>query len=276
MSFNFKIWGCRGSIACADPEYQLFGGNTSCVEVNVGNKRIILDTGTGIRSLGKEILDKSPNDNEFDIFLSHTHYDHINGFPFFMPIYNKTNKVNVYAGHLKKYNANLKDTLSDQMKAPFFPIGLDMISAQMKYNDFQAGETIKINDEVFIQTAELNHPNGATGYRVNYKNKSIAYITDTEHKIGEIDKNIVNLVQDSDYMIYDATYSDEEYIKFKGWGHSTWQECLRIADAANVKYPIIFHHDPTHDDKYMLDIEKQARKINQRCIVARQGIMIDI
>ena len=185
--------------------------------------------------------------------------------------------MHIWAGHLLP-TYKLENILSDLMKEPFFPVPYDVFQAQLTFHDFEAGREIKLTPEITIQTAFLNHPNNATGYRVNYKGRSVCYVTDTEHKKGILDQNIIDLIKGSDVFIYDSTYSDEEYEKKKGWGHSTWQEGIRLAKEANVKKYYIFHHDPSHKDEHMDDIAKKAKKLweKKKVDVAKEGLVVDI
>lgn len=271
--FSVKFWGVRGSIATPGPAYQRYGGNTSCIEVRCGDQLIILDAGTGIRPLGKAMLQgetKSAN-----LLLTHTHFDHICGLPFFAPIYCKGYSIKMRAGHLLP-SSNVRKVLCELMMAPLFPIPPSVFAADVTYQDFTCGETLKINGEVKVRTAALNHPNGACGYRIEHGGKAVCYITDTEHKPGAVDKRIVELCAGADMMIYDSTYTDDEFSRFVGWGHSTWQEALRVADAAGVKTCVIFHHDPAHDDAFMDEVQAEAEAARPGTVVAREGLALSV
>ncbi len=272
--FKVTFWGVRGSIACPSEETLKYGGNTSCVEVNCGEFNLIFDAGTGLKNLGDKLAGKELN---YDIFMSHTHIDHVCGFPFFKPAYSPKSRLKMWAGHLKPRGRKLKDVMASIMDAPLFPISVDVLESTIIWTDFEAGEVIPLSDEVTLNTAPLNHPEGATGYRVNYDGKAICYVTDTEHKEGGLDENILKLIEGADLLIYDCTYTDEEYPNFKGWGHSTWQEGTRLCDAANVKQLAVFHHDPSHDDEFMdgvaADLQKQRPKGG---LVAREGLTLEI
>ena len=273
-----RFWGVRGSISCAGPEYVRYGGNTSCLEVTAGGRRMIFDAGTGIRTLGQELARQAPLD--IDIYFTHTHLDHLSGLTFFAPLFDKRNAVRMWAGHLEK-PYTLKKVVSNLMQAPIYPVTLDVFHASVSFSEFDVGSSLFCGN-VAMRTAALNHPNGATGYRVEYGGKSICYITDTEHREGERDKTIVELCRGADIMIYDCSYTDEEYPRYKGWGHSTWQEGVRIADAAGVGTLAIFHHDPSHDDAFMDDIARQAAELRPgsapsglpRVVVAHEGLTL--
>ena len=150
----------------------------------------------------------------------------------------------------------------------------DIFSAQATYGDFIAGETLTPRPGVTLRTAPLNHPNGATGYRVEYGGKSICYITDTEHTPGKPDRHILDLIAGADIVIYDSTYTDEEFPRYVSWGHSTWQEGVRLADAAGAKRLVIFHHDPSHDDDFMDAVAGEAERTRPGTLVAFEGMTL--
>ncbi len=273
-----RFWGVRGSISCAGPEYVRYGGNTSCLEVTAGGRRLIFDAGTGIRTLGLELARQAPLD--IDIYFTHTHLDHLSGLTFFAPLFDRRNSVRMWAGHLEP-PYNLKKVVSNLMQAPIYPVTLEIFQASVSFIEFAAGDTLSCGP-VRMHTAPLNHPNGATGYRIEHGGKSICYITDTEHREGKLDQTIIELCRGADLMIYDSSYTDDEYPRYKGWGHSTWQEGMRVADAAGVGTLAIFHHDPSHDDAFMDDVAKKAAALRPgsapgglpRVVVAHEGLTL--
>lgn len=273
MTFNVKFWGVRGSIACPSPRHVGFGGNTSCLEIAAGGQRIILDAGTGIRTLGRDIVQ---HDVRFaHLLLTHTHWDHINGFPFFQPAFEKARHFKIMAGHLSD-DGGVKAVFAGQMAQPTFPVPLEAMAANLEFEDFRAGDTFSLGGGVNVRTAALNHPSGATGYRIEFGGKACCYVTDTEHVIGKPDQNILGLIEGADLVIYDSTYTDDEFPKRIGWGHSTWQEGIRLSQAANVKQFAIFHHDPDHEDPAMEEIEKQARATWGSAFAAREGMVLEL
>ena len=273
-----RFWGVRGSISCAGPEYVRYGGNTSCLEVTAPGRRLILDAGTGIRPLGLELARHAPLD--LDIYFTHTHLDHLSGLTFFAPLFEERNSIRLWAGHLEP-PYTLKNVVSKLMQAPIYPVTLDVFHASVSFKEFKSGETLTCGP-IAMCTAPLNHPNGATGYRLEHGGKSICYITDTEHRIGERDQTIVELCRGADIMIYDSSYTDAEYTRYRGWGHSTWQEGVRLADAAGVGTLAIFHHDPSHDDAFMDGIAREAAALRPgtagnglpRVVVAHEGLAL--
>jgi len=270
--FSVRFWGVRGSIPCPGPETVRYGGNTACVEIRCGNHLLIFDGGSGLRPLGNQLM-RDGQRLDFDLFYSHTHLDHIVGLPFFAPCYEARSHIRFWAGHLKP-PAGIEAVLSKMMSAPLFPIPIDIFAAKLEFREFSVGEVLRPHPGITLRTGPLNHPNGATGYRVEYKGKAAAYITDTEHRPGELDANILRLVERADVMIYDATYTDEEYPTRRGWGHSTWQEAVRLAEAAKVGTLVIFHHDPDHDDAFMDRVAAEAAAARPGTIVAKEGLVL--
>jgi phosphoribosyl 1,2-cyclic phosphodiesterase len=270
--FMIRFWGVRGSIACPGPRTMRYGGNTSCVEVRAGGELFIFDGGSGLRLLGDALM-KEGHPPEFDLFYTHTHLDHCHGLPFFAPCYGQGNRIRVWAGHLKPEH-DIASVLGSMMSAPLFPIPISIFNAKLEFNDFKAGESIRPHNGITLQTNLLNHPNRATGYRLEYDGKAVSYITDTEHVPGTLDRNVLQLVDQADVMIYDCTYTDEEYPAHRNWGHSTWQEGVRLANAAHVKTLVLFHHDPEHDDIFMDGIAAEAAKIRPGTVVAHEGLIM--
>ncbi len=271
MAIRVKFWGVRGSIACANPDHMKYGGNTSCIEIEAGDYRFVMDAGSGIRNFGNEFL--KSDIKESHLLLTHTHWDHINGFPFFVPAYDPERSIHIMAGHLKN-QGGVQDVLSTQMHNPMFPVPLEAMQASLRFEDFEAGESFSLAKGVDIQTAALNHPNGATAYRINHGGKSVVYVTDTEHVPGKPDQNILGLIEGADLVIYDSTYTEEEFPAKVGWGHSTWEEGMRLCQAANVKRLAIFHHDPDHNDDFMDDLAKTAEKAWSGNFVSREGMEV--
>jgi phosphoribosyl 1,2-cyclic phosphodiesterase len=266
---SVRFWGVRGSIACPELSTARYGGNTACVDVRYGDNLLILDAGTGLRPLGKALAAAS-GDIDADIFFSHCHIDHIVGLPFFAPCYVPGTRLRLWAGNLLP-EYRLEQILRRMMAEPLFPIGFDTLKAQIEFHDFRAGDVLQPHSELTLRTAPLCHPGRATGYRLEYRDRSIAYITDTEHRPGQMDRNVLWLAHGADLMIYDCNFTEQEFARYVGWGHSTWQEGVRIAQAAAVKKLVMFHHDPDHDDVFLDRIGSEARKLHPDTIVAREG-----
>jgi phosphoribosyl 1,2-cyclic phosphodiesterase len=272
LAFSATFWGVRGSIPVPGPSTVRYGGNTPCVELRCGDHLMIFDAGTGIRALG-DLLDTHPPPLHFDIFLSHTHTDHINGLPFFGPAFRAQNTLRIWAGHLLP-DHTIKQVLDTMMSDPLFPIPIDAFAADLAFIDFHTHETLNPHRGVTLKTAPLNHPNRATGYRVEFDGRSICYVTDTEHFAERLDENILELVQGTDFMIYDAMFSNEEYQTRKGWGHSTWEEGVRLAEAAGVKTLVLFHHLPGRTDDELDRLAEDAGRLRPGTLVAREGMVL--
>lgn len=274
--FLVRFWGVRGSIACPGSSTVRYGGNTSCVEMLVGGQRLIFDGGTGLRELGLSLLAETPV--EANLFFTHSHWDHIQGFPFFVPAFVKGNRFNIY-GAIAPNGSTIEQRLNDQMLHPNFPVPLQVMGADLKFCDIEVGETLRIGD-ITVENALLNHPGESVGYRVTWQNHVAAYVTDTEHYPDRLDDNVLWLARNADVMIYDSTYTDEEYYDPKSskvsWGHSTWQEAVKAAEAAGVKTLVIFHHDPTHDDSFMDQIAVNTKALFPSAVVAREGMVINL
>jgi len=248
-----------------------YGGNTSCVEMRCGERLLIFDAGSGLREFGRELAKGGPVDA--DLFMSHTHHDHLLGLPFFGPVFTPKNVFRVWAGHLKP-ERGIEDVVRSFMSDPLFPVPPEIFGAQVTYIDFIVGDTLTPQPGITVRTTVLNHPNRATGYRVEFAGKVVCYVTDTEHVPGKPDTEILKLIADADLFIYDSTYTDEEFPRYKGWGHSTWQEALRLAKAARVKSVALFHHDPSHDDATLDAIGVAAAREFPGAIVAREGAVL--
>jgi phosphoribosyl 1,2-cyclic phosphodiesterase len=251
-----------------------YGGNTSCVEVRANDDRIIFDAGTGLRGLGESLL--KTHVRRATLLLSHTHWDHIDGFPFFAPIYEKKFSLAVLSGHLGPQEGGIRSVIDKQMSNPYFPVPIERLEASLTLMDFQAGDRFNLSSNIILQTAPLRHPGKGTGYRLTCRGKSVCYVTDTEHVPGRLDPNILGLIEGADLVIYDTTYTDDEFSKKLGWGHSTWQEGVRLAQAGRVKRLVLFHHDPAHEDDFMDRLEVTAQQAWRGCLVAREGMTLEV
>ena len=161
-------------------------------------------------------------------------------------------------------------------RSPTFPVPMEVMAAQMTFEDFKCGDSFKLKPSIKVVTAPLNHPDGATGYRFEYGGKAVCYVTDTEHVPGKPDQSILGLIQGADLVIYDSTYTDDEFPGKVGWGHSTWQEGIRLCRTAEAKMLIIFHHDPDHEDLFMERLESEARYVWPNALVARENMRITV
>ncbi len=292
-----RFWGVRGSIPTPGPCTVFYGGNTSCVEVRADGQIIILDAGSGIRSLGLRLSSEFKDTPiHLTLLISHTHWDHIQGFPFFIPAYNPKNKISVlgYEGSRE----GLQSILSAQMESPYFPIGLNQMPGNIKITELSEFE-FKVGD-VKVTAAFTNHPGICMGYRIHSSTGSIAYLPDNEpfqrlrslpsHASGDMesagafarkqDQRLIDFVKDAEVLIIDSQYNDKEYQKHVGWGHGCLDDVVALAMMANVKRLFLFHHDPGHDDAEISRMVAWARQLVAqansplRVEAAREGLEV--
>lgn len=271
-----KFYGVRGSLPACGREFDRFGGNTTCLRIyreNV-NRIAIIDAGTGIRNLGKDIIRTGLSQELINIFFTHFHWDHIQGFPFFAPAYNKEQRIGIVAtGRQGKIN-NLKEIFSMQMQEEYFPVNLEMMGAQFEFLTYGDKETLY---GAVVTSIPQYHPRlgGSYGFRVEDDGSILTICTDLEH-INGIDENIVNLARDADVLIHDGQYTPEEYERFKGWGHSPYTHAAEVAIRANVKRLIITHHDPDHNDDFLDAMEHECQKLFPNSIFAKEGMEVSV
>ncbi|MBE7451022.1 MAG: MBL fold metallo-hydrolase [Kofleriaceae bacterium] len=272
MSHDLTIHfhGVRGSIAAPGVATARVGGNTSCVEVIAGDNRIVLDAGTGLRGLGDRLIASGPSATT--ILLSHLHWDHIQGLPFFTPIYIAGNWIEVVSG--PNGAMPLEAALRRQMSAPFFPVEFDDVARQVRVREPRVGEAFAVGD-VRVTMAKLNHPDPVYGYRLDHQGASIVYATDTEH-FACVDPALARLAAGADVLIYDAQYTPEEYPGKVGWGHSTWEAAVALARTAGVRQLVLYHHDPRRADDAVEALEARARAAFPGTIAAREGGVLHV
>ena len=265
--FTLRCWGARGSLPAPGPGTNRYGGNTSCWEVRVEDWIFILDAGSGIRLLGDHLQSQSKRLNA-TVLLTHYHWDHIQGFPFFAPVYEPKNSFAIYGE--PRGSRTVKDILAGQVAFPYFPVSLKQMKARLEF--FDVGPRMMVRrGPVIIRTEALNHPGRCLSYRIDYAGKSIVYATDTEHG-STLDQRLVRHAQGADIFIYDAAYTDDEFKQGKkGWGHSTWREGVNVARAAGVRALLLFHHEPSRTDRAIAAIEKAAHRMFKGAAAAREG-----
>ena len=269
--FFVKFWGVRGSIPCPGPDTAIYGGNTPCVEIRCGSNVLIFDAGTGIRPLGNILA--ADNVRDVDLFLTHTHLDHINGFPMFNFLFDDKNHLKIWAGRREVWSS-IKDIFEKFMAPPIWPLSIENLGAEIIFSDFEIGQEFSPKPGIIIRTVNLNHPQGAVGYRVDFSGKSICYVTDTEHAKDCRDQNILKLIAGADIVIYDASFTDEEYPNFVGWGHSTWQEGVRLCTDAGAQRLAVFHHLPGRSDDELAIIDSSVGVLLPGSVVAREGMVL--
>jgi len=271
---RITFWGVRGSTPAPQPENMRYGGNTSCVEVRLGEAIYIFDCGTGFRVLG-ESLSREFKERPVSahVFVSHFHWDHIQGLPFFSPLYD--NRDSVFRFHGPAQLCSLKSALEDQMNAPYFPVGLAEMQAQQHFYDL--GEGRMQLDGVTLKSLWLNHPQGCMGFRMETQEGVLVYATDNEPGHPLFDENVRQLADGADVLIYDAQYLPDEYqARRRGWGHSHWREAVNVVMESGAKELILFHHDPSHDDECIDKIVKEARNYYPKVRAASEGMQVEL
>jgi phosphoribosyl 1,2-cyclic phosphodiesterase len=267
--FLVRIWGARGSMPAPAAENCAFGSDTCCVEMRCGAHILIFDAGTGAASLGARLLAEGVT--EFDLFLSHCHFDHIFGLPFIKPLYDMGVAARIYAGHFEDATT-CREMVERFMSPPYFPVTPKQFHAAIDFRDFRPPDILRPHNGISISTVKLNHPNGSVGYRVDFAGRSVCYVTDTEHTPGQLDESLVAAIRSADIMIYDCMFTDAEFNGCVGWGHSTWEHGVRLCEAAGVKRLVIFHHRPGRDDSGLRRIEVEAQARFPGAIVAHTGL----
>jgi phosphoribosyl 1,2-cyclic phosphodiesterase len=292
---NIRFWGTRGSIASPGKLTVKYGGNTSCVEVRAGKQILIFDAGTGIRDLGNQLIKEFASQPLMTVclFISHTHWDHIQGFPFFMPAYAKNFQVNVYGPPAR--DKSLKDLLKFQMDAEYFPVPLGDLNAQIVMQEVR--EPFWIGD-VQITPFYVNHPAMTLAYKISEGGKTFIYASDNEpyrytlHAArkdqlssqygAELDQKFIDFLTGADFLVCEAQYTLDEYRSKIGWGHSPIESVVEFAIKANVKQLALFHHDPAHDDVTIDAMVKHAQKLilaqksTIQCFGAVEGMQIKL
>jgi len=263
------FWGCRGSVPCFSKQKVHFGTNTSCLEMNLSpGPRLIFDAGTGIVSLGIQLERLGRlNSETHHLFFSHFHWDHIQGLPFFRPMFSKECKVCLYG------LPGIESVFSQQMTDPFFPLPFEALPA--KTTIVPVEEPLEIKGAK-VTPFPLNHPQGSYCYRVEYGGKVLIYATDSEPDGGEMDALLVEKCQGGDILIMDSNNTPDESKVRKGWGHSSWEDCVAVAKGAGIKRLILSHHDPFHDDEQVREKQRNAQKAFPETICAYEGLRIRV
>jgi len=288
---KFKFWGVRGSIATPGPNTVKYGGNTTCIEIRTDNNDlIILDAGTGIHMLGQELLEQLPITAH--IFFTHTHWDHIQGLPFFSPMFIPGNKLKIYGGLDPVTHEGIERALGVQLQYSYFPIREAELNASVEYNTLKTGEQVTIGSATLTPIL-LNHPVLNFGYRIDCDGQSIFFTGDYEPLfniynpedsefdqyqsfVDEKQKQIARAMQGVDALIVDSSYTAKEYLSKKGWGHGTFDSAMKLASLAKTKKLFFTHHEPTRSDAQLESIYKQILinnpDLDYEIVLAREGV----
>ena len=265
-----KFWGERGSIPTPMQENLGYGGNTTCVEIRSGSDILIIDGGTGVRQLGLSLIQEFTS-CKLHFLTTHFHWDHIQGLPFFAPLFSPSNEVTFHSRHAP---TQIEEILEGQMTQPYFPVDFHFLAAKRHF----AGLTSEPHrhGSLSVQAFPMNHPQGASGYRIERDGAVIVHASDLEHGDPRFDRILRDHAQDADILIMDAQYTPDEYATKKGWGHSTWLEATRVARDSNVKQLVLFHHDPSRSDHAMDQIVSDARCEFENTVAARELAEVSI
>ncbi|APG94533.1 MBL fold metallo-hydrolase [Sinorhizobium americanum] len=272
-TFRVKFWGVRGSLPVSGEQFLRYGGNTPCIEIRCGAEVLIFDAGSGLREAGLSLM--SEGVSEFDVFFTHTHYDHIIGLPYFKPIYRCSSAVRFWSGHLNGAMSTA-EMISDFMRPPWFPVGPGICQASLDTVDFRPGDTLSPRKDVSIRTMSLVHPGGCIGYRVDWGGRAVALIYDTEHEPGILDPALLDFIAGADLLVYDCTYLESEMAAFRGYGHSTGIHGSRLAMAAGIPRLAMFHHDPSRTDAALAAMEQEVQAFFAGAFAARDHQVIDL
>lgn len=283
---HVRIWGTRGSYPVARAEMLRYGGNTTCVEVRVGEVCILLDAGSGLRLLGEALASGTiPPAADFHLLISHTHWDHILGFPFFAPIYHPHTRMMVYG--LQRTQSSLRSTIDQALSVPLLPTGLESISAHIDFHEITYDVRFELGPDVVVTTARANHPYRALGYRIESPEGILTFVPDTgpfhtilfdeefvvwkgvppvlsareQAILAQMQQAMIALAANADWLIYDTQFTTSQYIQFPHWGHSTPAQAMEIAHAAGVHELLLFHHDPHRTDTELAIIEATQQSL---------------
>jgi phosphoribosyl 1,2-cyclic phosphodiesterase len=301
---SVTIWGDRGSIPCPGKDTVVYGGNTSCLEIRADEKLVIIDFGTGIKPFGDRLMasDFKKGPINADIFITHTHWDHIMGFPMFSPLFIPTSQLRI-RGPVSYEDETLEQIIGAQLTYRYWPVRLNELSAHIEYAQIKE-TSLDLGDGLWVTTKYLNHPILCLGYRFEYKGKSIVTAYDNEpfrnlfptdpddpsydeeaaregeEAAGEENEKVLRFFQGADVLIHDSQYTAEEYRSHIGWGHSSFEYAINAAHKANVKKLLLFHHDPNRTDAQLAELEtsyqkRVAAKTSMRVMMAREGLRVE-
>lgn len=275
---RIRFWGVRGTIPTPGKDTVKLGGNTSCVEVLTSDGQlIILDAGSGIRRLGMTLIEEFPGRLDGTILISHTHWDHIQGFPFFAPLVGDRGRNNRFLViGPKRVDQQLENVLAGQIIEPYLPFVFEELTAEIQFKEVLGGDSIVLSEKTTIHVKDLRHPGGCLGFRIENEGRSFAYCTDSSHEEGRLTQSVLDLCAGVDLMVHDAQFTIAQREEFPHFGHSSWKEATAVAASANAGCLALFHYDPDSSDEEMEQILIQARQVFPRTILAYEGLEIEL
>lgn len=275
-NFLVHFWGVRGEVSAPGEETVRYGGNTSCVEIRVGEKCLIFDGGSGLRLLGNHLLKQMPV--EAHIFFTHCHWDSIQGFPFFTPAFIPGNCFHIY-GAAASNGASIEQRLTGQMLSPNFPVPLQVMRSELKFYDLTSGDIVAL-DDVTVETVFLNYSHRSMGYRVTWQGRSVVYATARSYFPDRLDQNLLHLARQADLLILDAPYTisadDPVQSDPLSWQDNLWQTGITTAKAAGVKQIVMSRYSPDHDDQFLDRVEAQLQSVFPNNLLAREGMIVPV
>ncbi|NES70524.1 MAG: MBL fold metallo-hydrolase [Okeania sp. SIO2D1] len=266
MDFAVQFWGVRGKVATPGKDTVRYGGNTACLEMRVGNQRLVFDSGTGVRKLGNSLLSQMPV--EIHLFFTHCHWDRIQGFPFLVPAFIPGNRFHIY-GVRTTNGASFEELLEQQMTPPNFPVPIQVMQSEIKFYNLSLDKKQCLGD-VYVETVALNHVNSSVGYRINWQEWSVVYATDIGYYSAELSPRLLDIVNGVDLLILDAP-------KFlQGKEDVSIQSLLKLIETSRAKRVVISSYNPEHDDDFLERLEKKLQNIFPHTSLAREGMVVEL
>jgi phosphoribosyl 1,2-cyclic phosphodiesterase len=268
-----RTWGTRGSLPVSGKQFGVFGGNTICTEVRCGDQVLLFDAGSGLMPAGCAL--KSDGTRTAHLFFGHCHYDHIIGLPFFPMMFDPGARVEIWSGHLAG-RMTTRQMIDSFLRQPWFPVEPEVFCCGQTTHDFRAGDVLRPYADVAVRTANLSHRGGCIGYRVEWRGRAVAIVTDTEHTPGTLDPAVLGLVDGCDLFLYDSAYKEAEMERHRGFGHSSWNQAVLLAQEARARRVGFIHHAHWRSDAELLQMEAEAKQVFPAGFFARDEQVIDL
>lgn len=273
--FIFRVWGSRGSIFAGGADRAVFGGDTTCFAIETDGRFLVIDAGSGLRALGQELMSRPEGPpEEIDLLLTHLHIDHICGLPFFAPLLSGQTQVRLW-NSVYPDPETLRGALSRGLAPPIFPVDTTVWDA-LEIRVPEAGARVALGPDSQARAFPLNHPDGACGWRINSGGRVVVIASDHEHGNPSIDAQVAYYARFADMLVWDASYTEEEIPSRRGWGHSTWQQGLKVAEKVGATRLLMTHHLPERTDEKLMAMEREAQAVARMTQFAREGLVIEL